>query len=101
MEHNQATQVICTLDSHRKTLTIANNGPTIKSKDVPYIFDLGYTCDKESLGLGLAYSKKMLEGMRGGIRLISRPNARWVQFRLYFPKYAELPSEARMDAIND
>ncbi|HQU08899.1 MAG TPA: hypothetical protein PLV25_02930, partial [Opitutales bacterium] len=64
-------------------------------------FDLGYTCDKESLGLGLAYSKKMLEGMRSGIRLISKPNARWVQFRLYFPKYAELPPEARMYAIND
>ena len=37
----------------------------------------------------------MLEGMRSGIRLISKPNDPWVQFCLYFPKYAELPSEAQ------
>ncbi len=101
VENGQATTVICTLDKHKKTFTLANDGPTIGPKHMPYIFDLGYTCDKESLGLGLAYCKKMLEGMRSGIRLISKPNEPWVQFRLYFPKYAELPEEARMFNIKD
>ncbi|HQU08720.1 MAG TPA: ATP-binding protein, partial [Opitutales bacterium] len=96
IEKDQASEIICTLNEHKRTLTIANNGPTIKPKDIPYIFDLGYSADKESLGLGLSYAKRMLEAMRSGIRLVSKPNDKWVEFRLYFPKYAELPAEAKM-----
>ncbi len=101
VENKQATKVICTLDALKKTFTISNDGPSIKAKDRPYIFDLGYTCNKESLGLGLAYCKKMMEGMGGSIQLISRSNDSWVRFRLYFPKYAALPPEARMFSIHD
>jgi len=101
IERGQATKIICSLNDNKKTLTIANDGPPIQPKDIPYIFDLGYSADKESLGLGLTYTKKMLEAMRSGIRLISKPQDKMVAFRLYFPKYAQLPPEAQMYPIKD
>ncbi|HCR36952.1 MAG TPA: hypothetical protein DIU37_02260, partial [Opitutae bacterium] len=84
LERGQATQVVCLIDAENRTFSISNNGPAVKPADVPFVFDLGYTT-KDSLGLGLAYCKKMLEGMRGGIRLISKPNDSWVAFKIYFP----------------
>lgn len=96
-----ATHVICTLDAQNKHLTIANNGPKINPRDSLYIFDLGYSQDKEGLGLGLTYCKRMMESMRGGIRLISKPDQPWVKFRLYFPKYNNLPKEAQHIPLND
>lgn len=101
VEKGLATHVICTLDAHHKHLTIANNGPKIEPQDSLYIFDLGYSQDKNGLGLGLTYCKRMMESMRGGIRLISKPHQPWVKFRLYFPKYNNLPEEARHIPIND
>jgi hypothetical protein len=101
VERGEATTVVCILNKHKKTLSILNDGPTIEPQDMPYVFDLGYTAGKDSLGLGLTYCKKMLEGMRSGIRLISKPNDPWVQFCLYFPKYAQLPSEAQRYDLND
>lgn len=101
VERGLATHVICTLDARHKHLTIANNGPKISPKDSLYIFDLGYSQDKDGLGLGLAYCKRMLESMRGGIRLISKPHQPWVKFRLYFPKYNNLPEEAQYMPIAD
>ncbi len=86
---DEATEVICTLDAKKRTLSVANNGPTIKPVDYPYIFDLSYTAEKPGLGLGLTYCKKMLEGMRSAIRLVSKPYDEYVCFRLYFPSYVE------------
>ncbi len=80
----KATQVTCTIDAEHRIFSISNDGPIVKPIDVPYIFDLGYTT-KSSLGLGLAYCKKMLEGMRAGIRLTSKPRDKWVTFKIYFP----------------
>jgi solute:Na+ symporter, SSS family len=96
-----ATQVKCELDDHHYTLSIANNGPTVHPDDVPYLFDLGYVSGKQGLGLGLTYSKKMLETMRSGIRLISKYKDPWTRFRLYFPKYAELPETAGTYPLRD
>jgi SSS family solute:Na+ symporter len=101
IDRKEATRVVCTLDPIKRTLTLSNNGPQISASAVPYIFDLGYTHDKEGLGVGLSYCKKMLQGMRSGIRLVSRPSDKWVQFRLYFPRYHQLPESARMYPIND
>ncbi len=88
LERNEATLIICTLDAQKKTLSIANNGPTIHLKDRLYIFDLGYSRGKDGVGLGLTYCKKMLEGMRSTIKLVSNPYAPWVIFMLSFPAYA-------------
>jgi signal transduction histidine kinase len=101
VEKGEATTVVCILNKDTKTLSILNDGPTIAPQDMPYIFDLGYTVGKDSLGLGLTYCKKMLEGMRSGIRLISKPNDPWVQFCLYFPKYAQLPPESQRYDLKD
>lgn len=101
IDRDEATRVICTLNPHKKTLTIANDGPQINSNIRPYIFDLGYSHNKEGLGLGLAYCKKMLQGMHGNIRFVSRSRDHWVQFRLYFPRYQRLPECARIYPIRD
>ena len=101
IDRNEATRVVCNLDAEKKTLTIANDGPQINHNIRPYIFDLGYSYDKQGAGLGLAYCKKMLQGMRSSIKFVSRSRDHWVQFRLYFPKYQELPREARMYPIHD
>lgn len=101
VERNQASKVIVQLNAQKKTLSILNNGPAVKPEDSLYIFDLGYTSGKDSLGLGLTYCKKMLEGMRSGIRLLSKPNDPLVHFCLYFPKYAQLPPEAQIYKLNE
>lgn len=101
IDRGEATRVICKLNSEKKTLTIANDGPQINHNIRPYIFDLGYSYDKPGAGLGLTYCKKMLQGMRSSIKFVSRSRDHWVQFRLYFPKYQKLPPEARMYPIHD
>lgn len=101
VDRGLATQVVCTIDASQKNLTIANNGPQINAKDSLYIFDMGYVSNKDGLGLGLTYCKRMLESMRGGIRLISTPNQEWVKFRIYFPKYHQIQPEAPYVPLGD
>mgnify|MGYP001432032672 CR=1 FL=1 len=84
LERGEANKVVCSLDAKKRIFTISNDGPPVKPANVPYIFDLGYTT-KGDLGLGLTYCKKMLEGMRAGIRLTSKPQDKWVTFKIYFP----------------
>ena len=84
IDRGEASAVVCVIDAKRRTFSISNDGPAVRPVDVPYIFDLGYS-QKDGLGLGLTYCKKMLEGMRAGIRLISKPKDKWVIFKIYFP----------------
>ena len=84
VDRGEASTVVCVIDAKRRTFSISNDGPPVRPVDVPYIFDLGYS-RKDGLGLGLTYCKKMLEGMRAGIRLISKPKDKWVIFKIYFP----------------
>ena len=86
IKKGQANTITCHLDRARRILTISNDGPPVEPKDVPYIFDIGYTTkDADGLGVGLTYCKQMLEGMRGGIRLTSKPSDKHCEFKLYFP----------------
>jgi signal transduction histidine kinase len=101
VDRHQATTVICRLNPEKKTLSILNNGPKILPEEAPYLFDLGYQSKKESLGLGLTYCKKMLEGMRSGIRLLSTHSDPMTHFCLYFPHYSELPPEAQSFPIEE
>ena len=81
-----ATTITCNINRKNRILTISNDGPPIEPEDVPYIFDIAYTTKKnEGLGVGLTYCKKMLEGMRGAIRLTSKPHHKYCEFKLYFP----------------
>ena len=84
LERKEATEVVCHIDAKQRIFTITNDGPPIEPRDVPYVFDLGYGT-KDGLGIGLSYCKSMLEGMRAGIRLTSRPYQKKAQFKIYFP----------------
>jgi len=82
----QASQIVCHLDRKQRILTISNDGPAVEPKHVPHIFEMGYTTKKDaSMGLGLTYAKKMLEGMRAGIRMTSKPYHNKCEFKIYFP----------------
>ena len=84
LEKGNATCVHCHIDAKRRIFTISNDGPPIEPRDVPHIFNLGYGT-KGGLGIGLAYCKTMLEGMRSGIRLTSKPYQKKAEFKIYFP----------------
>ncbi len=100
VERGEASIVKILLDAEKKTLSFLNDGPVIKPEDASFIFDLGYTKGKESIGLGLAYCKKVFEGMRANIRLISRPCEFSVHFCIYFPRYLEPTIEYQKCAIS-
>ena len=84
LERKEATEVVCHIHAKRRIFTITNDGPPVEPRDVPYVFDLGYGT-KDGLGIGLSYCKAMLEGMRAGIRLTSRPHQKKAQFKIYLP----------------
>ena len=82
----QASQITCHMDRKQRILTIWNDGPAVEPKHVPHIFDIGYTTKKDAgMGIGLTYAKKMLEGMRSGIRMTSKPYHNKCEFKIYFP----------------
>lgn len=86
ISQGQASQIVCHLDRKQRILTIWNDGPSVEPKHVPHIFYIGYTTKKDAgMGLGLAYVKKMLEGMRAGIRMTSKPYHNKCEFKIYFP----------------
>ncbi|MDI6739452.1 MAG: ATP-binding protein [Candidatus Edwardsbacteria bacterium] len=53
-------------------LTIADTGVGIPEPAIQHIFEQRYTTKKHGLGIGLAVSKKIVEGHRGTIRAFSR-----------------------------
>jgi two-component system sensor histidine kinase HydH len=54
------------------TLRIEDSGPGISAEEVPHLFTPFYTTKTEGTGLGLAYAKKVVEGMGGIINLENR-----------------------------
>ena len=54
------------------TLRIEDSGPGISAEEVPRLFTPFYTTKTEGTGLGLAYAKKVVEGMGGIINLENR-----------------------------
>lgn len=65
--------------SHEKTgrwcrIRIADSGPGVLAKDIDLLFTPFYTSKINGTGIGLAYSKKVIEAMGGRIGLANRPN---------------------------
>jgi signal transduction histidine kinase len=54
------------------TLRIEDSGPGISAEEGPHLFTPFYTTKTEGTGLGLAYAKKVVEGMGGIINLENR-----------------------------
>jgi len=57
---------------HWTTLRISDTGTGIAPEMVPRLFEPFFTTKTDGTGLGLAYAKKVVEGMRGSITLANR-----------------------------
>jgi signal transduction histidine kinase len=73
-------------------LAVADNGPGISAKDLPRIFDPGFSTHPGSSGLGLAVCRKIIEQHGGTISATSNRGA-GTAFTLTFPLRAETPPE--------
>lgn len=54
-------------------IRIEDSGPGIRAEDLPRLFTPFFTTKTAGTGLGLAYSKKVVEGMGGEISLFNSP----------------------------
>lgn len=59
-------------EGHRLLLRIEDTGPGIPFAELPRLFTPFHTTKMDGTGLGLAYSKKVIEGMKGEIGLTNR-----------------------------
>ena len=59
-------------EGHRLVIRIEDTGPGISAAELPRLFSPFHTTKTDGTGLGLAYSKKVIEGMKGGIELSNR-----------------------------
>ena len=64
-------------------IKISNNGPRIKEKDLPEIFDFYFTTKVEGSGIGLALSKKIIEAHGGAISVKS--DEKETEFKIEIP----------------
>lgn len=66
-------------------IQVINNGEDINPKDIPYIFDRFYkgTLNKESIGIGLNMSKKIINLENGDIKVISKNNETSFYIKFY------------------
>jgi signal transduction histidine kinase len=85
-------------DGSRVKLGVANTGRGISPEDIPFIFDRFYRKkahakeDSESLGLGLAITKRILDLHGSSIEVESELNAT-TTFTFALPVYRAEPSE--------
>jgi signal transduction histidine kinase len=67
-------------------LRIEDTGPGIAASETPRLFTPFYTTRADGTGLGLAYSRKVIEGMGGSIDLSNREDRRGAAFVVRLPK---------------
>jgi two-component system sensor histidine kinase HydH len=60
-------------EGRRVEIRIEDSGPGIPEEELPSLFVPFHTTKTSGTGLGLAYSKKIIEGMGGTITLFNRP----------------------------
>ena len=84
--------VITALDGERVLVTVRDTGSGIDADRLPRIFEDFVTTKRNGLGLGLAISRKIVEGLGGRIR-VSSEVGRGTTFELEFPR-AAAPSVA-------
>jgi two-component system, NtrC family, sensor histidine kinase HydH len=63
-------------DGRRVTIQVEDTGPGIPESEIPLLFTPFHTSKPDGTGLGLAYSKKAVEGMGGRILLKNREGGR-------------------------
>ena len=65
-------RIVARPDDRRVEIRIEDSGPGIPESEVPRLFTPFHTTKADGTGLGLAYSKKTVEGMNGEIDLTNR-----------------------------
>ena len=80
VEHTQKGGIVTMKgvnDSLLTKITISDNGCGIEKNDLPHIFERFYkgkNADENSIGIGLALSKSIIEKCGGDIKVFSEPD---------------------------
>lgn len=72
-------------------LRVVNNGPPIPPEDFPHLFEPFYTTKPDGLGLGLPYSRQVVERYGGTIQVKNLGDGQGVAFTVRLPA---VPDEA-------
>jgi two-component system sensor histidine kinase HydH len=67
-------------------IRIRDSGPGIAASERGRLFTPFFTTKPDGTGLGLAYSKKVIEGMKGRVELDNRKDRDGAEFRIFLPK---------------
>jgi signal transduction histidine kinase len=67
-------------------ITVEDTGPGIPADEIPRLFTPFYTTKANGTGLGLAYSKKVVEAMGGKISLSNRTEERGAVLTVQLPR---------------
>ena len=70
-------------------IQIEDTGPGIPQEEIPRLFTPFHTTKTDGTGLGLAYSKKAVEGMGGRIELDNRGDQAGAVLKIFLPKNQE------------
>ena len=70
-------------------IQIEDTGPGIPQEEIPRLFTPFHTTKTDGTGLGLAYSKKAVEGMGGRIELDNRGDQAGAVLKIFLPKIQE------------
>lgn len=90
-QKDACVRVILTEDLTRFAFTVENNGPLIPEKQVPHLFDAGFSSKGEGHGMGLYISRKILKDA-GGDLTVSSENGR-TAFSGMLPKKEKEPEK--------
>lgn len=86
MEKNGNLGISVSLDGRWVKIRIEDTGPGIPAEEIPRLFTPFHTTKTDGTGLGLAYSKKVIEGMGGKITLANRKDRTGAVLIIRLPK---------------
>jgi signal transduction histidine kinase len=78
-------RISASTDNLRVEIRIEDSGPGIPESEMPRLFTPFHTTKADGTGLGLAYSKKTVEGMNGEIDLANRRDAAGAVLTILLP----------------
>ncbi|MGE5894852.1 MAG: PAS domain S-box protein [bacterium] len=84
LPENGMITIRTSMEEKYSVIEIADNGPGIDKKDLPYIFDPFYTTKVSGTGLGLAITHRIIEQHKGRIEVTSAPGE-GAAFKIFLP----------------
>ena len=86
MEENGNLGILVSPDGRWVKIRIKDTGRGIPAEEIPRLFTPFHTTKTDGTGLGLAYSKKVIEGMGGRIALANREDRTGAVLTIRLPK---------------